>query len=426
MLAGKRRVASAGPAPASTEVRSSLRSSPRGQGDLRELARGSTSPVAPANRRAASPVSMAAPGSPSERTMSHASPGGPGSPQAPSIGRQKSRLGGKNSVSESLFDGGSPGRQPADRYSDAMAVDLPTPAEPVSPSLRGMFGATGEFGNSDDTLPTASQVGWTPWRKASKRSQSHDVGLGRSMSEKQDSQRSFATAKWWLSEAKRMREEALRMRQERDRFRVAVEDAHFECRRLSAQVLEFETQLRTTQNALRDSKTMANAARRELERLRHWIDEAHAESRRLSSEVQEYEWQLNETRTTLDEAERSCQDLKSENETQYSELVQLREQVRLMESLGDFKNQKAQAERHQHDVENARHEARKAHRELNHKMQELEEEKGRSDMWQQKLLALQQRMGVTRAPRLSQEANNVTKASRQQAGIDISDQGMDV
>lgn len=140
----------------------------------------------------------------------------------------------------------------------------------------------------------------------------------------QDYQKSSAAAQWWLSEAKRMREEALKMRKERDRFRLAVEDAHFECRRLSAQVYEFQAQLRQTQQALRESKSMADAARRELERLRHWIEDAHAESRRLNTEVQEYEWQLRETKVTLDEAERSCQELKVENEEKQLEIVQLK------------------------------------------------------------------------------------------------------
>jgi len=211
----------------------------------------------------------------------------------------------------------------------------------------------------------------SPKRGPAKRSQSLDV-IGRSQllqspSERElreDSQRSFATARWWLSEAKRMREEALKMRRERDRFRVAVEDAHFECRRLTAQVQEFQSQLKHTQNALRESKTMADAARRELERLRHWINEAHGESRRLSIEVQEYECQLRETRLTLDEAERSCLELKDENESKHSELVKLKEQVSLLEDMGDIGRTRDQFVKLHHDVEDARDEARRARREL--------------------------------------------------------------
>merc|ERR1719235_1618061 len=147
------------------------------------------------------------------------------------------------------------------------------------------------------------------------------------------------------------------MRQERDRFRIAVEDAHFECRRLAAQVQELQTQLRHTQGALRDSKSMADAARRELERLRHWIDEAHAESRRLSLEVQEYEWQLKETRLTLDEAERSCQELKTENESKHLEVTELKAQVQVLEDLQHSGTRQKRYEQLQRDMEEARQEA---------------------------------------------------------------------
>merc|ERR1719272_528631 len=167
------------------------------------------------------------------------------------------------------------------------------------------------------------------------------------------------------------------MRKERDRFRVAVEDAHFECRRLSVQVQELQSQLRQTQSALRESKGMADGARKELERLRHWIDEAHAESRRLSAEVQEYEWQLDETRRTLNEAELSCQELVGENENKQSELVVLREKVRIFENLRDIgrHGQHDRFEIMELDVEDARAEVQRARRELSASQRDLADER---------------------------------------------------
>lgn len=128
-----------------------------------------------------------------------------------------------------------------------------------------------------------------------------------------------------------MREEALKMRTERDRFRAAVEDAHFECRRLAAQVQEFQSSLRTTQVALKEANGVADAARKELERLRLWVEEAHAETKRMSSEVQEYELQLRQTRATLEEAERSCQVFKDDNDEKHTENAKLLMRVKELE-----------------------------------------------------------------------------------------------
>lgn len=233
------------------------------------------------------------------------------------------------------------------------------------------------------------------------RSQSQDVlghrslsqdALGRSgRGDTQDNQE-LAQTQWWLSEAKRMREAAVKMRRERDRFRVAVEDAHFECRRLTAQVQELQSQLKHTQLALRESKSMADAARRELERLRQWIDEAHDESRRLSMEVHEYESQLQEARLTLDEAERSCQELKDENEDKDAELFTLREEVALSESMGDPSGQRDRFKVLQLDVEEARIEAAAARRELKATAKKLSDEKLLSSSLRGELDLLQRRL----------------------------------
>lgn len=127
------------------------------------------------------------------------------------------------------------------------------------------------------------------------------------------------------------------MRTERDRFRAAVEDAHFECRRLAAQVQEFQSSLRTTQVALREANAVADAARSELERLRLWVEEAHTETKRMSMEVQEYEMQLRQTKATLEEAERSCQEMKIFNDDVSSENAQhLRKIKDLEESFSSF------------------------------------------------------------------------------------------
>jgi len=179
------------------------------------------------------------------------------------------------------------------------------------------------------------------------------------------------------------------MRKERDRFRLAVEDAHLECRRLAAQVQEFQSHLRHTQSALRDSKSMADAARHELERLRHWIDEAHAESRRLSTEVQDYEQDLKETRQTLEGAERSCFELKSENESKHAEIIELKQKVDLLQNLGDAEARRSRFNKLQHDVEEARHEAQAAQRQLYATLRELEEEKARTARLDEQLSKLQ-------------------------------------
>jgi len=232
-------------------------------------------------------------------------------------------------------------------------------------------------------------------RMPSRRSQSQDVvGIGRSAllsgsgdrqeGDRQEGEAGFAATQWWLSEAKRMREAAVKMRRERDRFRVAVEDAHFECRRLAAQVQELQTQLRHTQIALRESKTMADAARRELERLRHWIEEAHDESRRLSVDVQEYEWQLHETRITLDDAERSCQELKNENEDKDSELVALQEELRLT-SAGESGAQRDKTKTQRLEIEEARAELQDVRKDLKATSRDLKDERISSNSLREQL-----------------------------------------
>merc|ERR1712046_12267 len=162
------------------------------------------------------------------------------------------------------------------------------------------------------------------------------------------------------SEARRMRDEALRMRTERDRFRAAVEEAHLECRRLNMQNTELHQQLKHTQHALRDSKSMADAARRELEKLRQWIGEAQSESRRLSIEVQESDWKLTEVRNMLEASEQSCQQLKAMNEDLANEHSTMKDKVVMLESLGDLKAQSARFEKVQQEKLQAREEAKQS------------------------------------------------------------------
>lgn len=241
-----------------------------------------------------------------------------------------------------------------------------------------------------------------------RRSQSHDV-VGCSTvfddngeQQQQQSDAALIATQWWLNEAKRMRTAAVKMRGERDRFRTAVEDAHVECRRLSSQVQELQSQLRHTQElqssqvqklqtSLRESKSMADAARHELERLRHWIDEAHEESRRLSADVQEYEWQLHECRLTLTEAERSCEELKDENEMKDSELVMMREEFKENEAMGAEPQQRDRFKLLQLDLGERRAEVSEIRSVLKATNQKLTDEQSVTESLTRKLRALQSR-----------------------------------
>jgi len=180
-----------------------------------------------------------------------------------------------------------------------------------------------------------------------------------------------AESDWWQSEAKRMREEALKMRTERDRFRAAVEDAHFECRRLAAQVQEFQSSLRTTQVALKEANAVADAARSELERLRLWVEEAHTETKRMSVEVQEYEVQLRQTKATLEEAERSCQEMKIDNDEMSTENTKLQRRIKQLEE--SFKAYSVDGTMIIPAVEDARAETERVRMELDARLSELED-----------------------------------------------------
>lgn len=218
-------------------------------------------------------------------------------------------------------------------------------------------------GSSPDSLAfesrytyPASQRGLSPQRQGSP--------YGQPMHSPRSASEQDGAAQWWLSEAKRMRDEAMKVRTDRDCFRNALDDSHTEIKMLNTQVSESMAQLRHTQLALRESKSMADAARQELEQLRHWIDEAHTESRRSAAQLQGCEWQLRETRVTLENSEQSCLDLKHDNENKYAELVSLRKKVLQFEEKGGFKRAGKKFDQLEEQLAEAHDDAKKARQEL--------------------------------------------------------------
>jgi len=154
----------------------------------------------------------------------------------------------------------------------------------------------------------------------------------------QEDESNGAAARWWLSEAKRIRAEAQKLRQERDAFRTILEDErgqfqeafqalHTEQKRLLSQNQAMGSNLNRSQLALQKSKAMASGARRELDQLHARIAETSENTMRLSAEGEEYAWQQQEMQLTIDAAEETAQDLKLSNETLQWQIKELREQM---------------------------------------------------------------------------------------------------